>query len=79
MTIDQKRIKKWLVHFGLLKKEDKWNVTHVSGHGSGDQIKHIVQETKAKNLIPIHTEHEDYFKQWHDNVTKVKINDSIAM
>jgi len=51
----------------------------VSGHGSRDQIKHIVQETKAKNLIPIHTEHEDYFSKWHDNVTKVKINDSIAM
>jgi len=79
MHIDHERIKKWLVHFGLLKKDDNWNVTHVSGHGSRDQIKHIVQETKAKNLIPIHTVHEDYFKQWHDNVTKVKINDSIEM
>jgi ribonuclease J len=79
MHIDHERIKKWLVHFGLLKKDDNWNVTHVSGHGSRDQIKHIVQETKAKNLIPIHTTQEDYFSQWHDNVTKVKINDSITV
>jgi len=60
-------------------KDDNWNVTHVSGHGSRDQIKHIVQETKAKNLIPIHTVHEDYFKQWHDSVTKVELNKTLSI
>lgn len=74
MRLDQERIKRWLIHFGLLDKEEGWNVTHVSGHGSRDQIKHVVQETKAKNLVPIHTVHEEYFKKWHNKVAKVEIN-----
>lgn len=79
MRSDHARIKRWLVHFGLLQKEENWNVTHVSGHGSRDQIKHVVQDTKSKNLVPIHTVHEDHFKQWHDNITKVEINDSLSL
>ncbi len=79
MRLDHARIKRWLVHFGLLKKEENWSVTHVSGHGSKDQIKHVVQETKAKNLVPIHTVHEEYFKQWHNNVTKVEIGGSLSL
>ena len=79
MHIDHARIKRWLVHFGLLKSEDNWNVTHVSGHGSRDQIRHIVQETKTKKIIPIHTVHEDYFKQWHSNVATVQLNASLML
>jgi len=79
MRLDHERIKRWLVHFGLLKKEEDWNVTHVSGHGSKDQIKHVVQQTRAKNLIPIHTVHEDYFKRWHSSVTTAAINESIDL
>jgi ribonuclease J len=79
MRLDHDRIKRWLVHFGLLKKEENWNVTHVSGHGSRDQIRHVVQETKAKNLIPIHTVHEDHFRQWHDRVTKVELNGTLSL
>lgn len=79
MRLDQERIRRWLVHFGLLSKDEGWNVTHVSGHGSRDQIKHVVQKTKAKNLIPIHTTHEEHFNKWHDSVTKVAINGSLAI
>ncbi|MGB6464211.1 MAG: MBL fold metallo-hydrolase [Nitrosotalea sp.] len=79
MRLDHERIKRWLVHFGLLTKEENWNVMHVSGHGSRDQIKHVVQDTKCKSLVPIHTVHEDYFKQWHDNVTRVEINSSLDL
>ncbi len=79
MKLDHERIKRWLVHFGLLNKDERWNVTHVSGHGSEDQIRRIVQETKAKNIIPIHTEHEEHFKRWHDNVTIATIDKSIEL
>ncbi|HWP78576.1 MAG TPA: MBL fold metallo-hydrolase [Candidatus Nitrosotenuis sp.] len=79
MRFDHERIKRWLVHFGLLRKDDNWNVTHVSGHGSKDQIRYVVQETKAKNVIPIHTTREDYFKQWHQSVKTVTINESITL
>jgi ribonuclease J len=79
MRLDHERIKRWLVHFGLLKEDEKWNVTHVSGHGSRDQIKRVVQETGAKNLVPIHTVHEDYFKKWHSGVTIAANNKSLSL
>jgi len=76
MELDQRRVKRWLVHFGLLKKEQDWTHIHVSGHGSGDQIKNIIEGSKSKTLIPIHTEHEEYHKKWHSNVKEVMLNDS---
>lgn len=79
MILDHARIKRWLVHFGLLNKEKNWNVAHVSGHGSEDQIKRVVEETRAKNLIPIHTEHGELFEKWHKQVTKVDINQSLSL
>ena len=33
MELDERRVKRWLNKFGLT-----WHYTHVSGHGSGDQI-----------------------------------------
>lgn len=60
MRLDQQRVKRWLIHFGLIKKETDWNHIHVSGHGSGDQIKKIIEGSRSKKLIPIHTEHEEF-------------------
>ena len=73
MRLDHDRIKRWLVHFNLLDKEGNWTVSHVSGHGSGDQIEQLAKDVKAKELTPIHTEKGDYFDKWHDNVKKVKL------
>jgi ribonuclease J len=79
MELDQRRVKRWLVHFGLLRKEEEWNHIHVSGHGSGDQIKKVIDGSKSKTLIPIHTEHEEYHKKWHPNVKEILLNDSISL
>jgi ribonuclease J len=79
MRLDQERVKRWLIHFGLIKKEESWNHIHVSGHGSGDQIKKIIEGSKSKSLIPIHTEHEEYHKKWHPNVLEVQLNGSIDL
>jgi len=46
----------------LLRKDLEWNHIHVSGHGSGDQIKQIIEGSNTKTLIPIHTEHEEFHK-----------------
>ena len=79
MKFDDIRVKRWLVHFGLISKEGQWNHTHVSGHGSGDQIKEVIDGTKAKTLVPIHTEHEEYHEKWHKNVKRVNMNGSIEL
>lgn len=39
MRLDQERVKRWLMHFGLIIKEKDWNHIHVSGHGSGIRLK----------------------------------------
>jgi mRNA degradation ribonuclease J1/J2 len=51
----------------------------VSGHGSGDQIRKVIEGSKSKTLIPIHTEHEEYHKKWHSNVKEVLLNDPINL
>lgn len=79
MKLDQERVKKWLVHFGLLDNESDWHHIHVSGHGSGDQIKKIIEGSKAKKLIPIHTEHEEFHKEWHPSVEQVRLNETVFL
>lgn len=79
MKLDQNRVKKWLVHFDLLDKQSQWHQIHVSGHGSGDQIKRIIEGAKSKRLIPIHTEHEEYHEKWHTQVNRVRLNDTLVI
>ena len=79
MVLDHIRVKRWLIHFGLLSKDEHWNLTHVSGHGSGDQIKEVIEGTKAKTLVPIHTEHEEYHEKWHDNVKRMEPSGSLEL
>jgi ribonuclease J len=79
MEIKEERVKKWIEHFRLISSEKDWTHTHVSGHGSGDQIKKVIEGSKAKTLIPIHTEHEEYHKKWHPQVIDVQLNDSIII
>ena len=67
------------VHFGLIRKEAEWHHIHVSGHGSGDQIKKIIDGRDSKVLVPIHTEHEEFHKKWHNNVKEVTINSSLDL
>ena len=55
MELNIERIRNWYRHFGLISKEKDWHQIHVSGHGSGDQIKRVIDGSNAKLLIPIHT------------------------
>lgn len=79
MKFDEERVKRWIMHFGLISTEEEWNHVHVSGHGDGVQLKRLIDETHPKCLIPIHTEHEEYHKKWHDNVKTVDLNQTIAL
>jgi ribonuclease J len=79
MEIKEEQVKNWFVHFGVIKRDQDWNQIHVSGHGDGDQIKHVVEDTKAKSLIPIHTVHDEYHKKWHTNVNSVNQHDLVKL
>ncbi|HXW11235.1 MAG TPA: MBL fold metallo-hydrolase RNA specificity domain-containing protein [Nitrososphaeraceae archaeon] len=74
-----KRVKKWLVHFGLIRKDSEWYHIHVSGHGSRDQLQHIVKDCNSKRVIPIHTENEEYYTNWHNNVVNVALNSQMEI
>ena len=79
MELDQERVKRWLIHFGLISNDGAWKTFHVSGHGSGDQIKKVIEGTYPKALVPIHTEHADHFDAIHGNVRKVRLNETLAI
>lgn len=79
MKLDQLRIKRWLIHFGLISNDGAWNTAHVSGHGTGNQIKNVIDGTNSDTLIPIHTEKEELFNNLHANVQKVTINETIQI
>jgi ribonuclease J len=90
MELNIVRIQNWYRHFGLISKEKDWHQIHVSGHGSGDQIKRIIDGSNAKLLIPIHTstsedengktvDNEDYHRKWHPNVHSVNQFDKYEM
>ena len=79
MEIKDGQVKNWFVHFGVLKKDRDWHKIHVSGHGDGEQIRHVVKETDAKSLVPIHTQHDEYHKRWHSNVISVKRHGMVSL
>ena len=79
MILDQERIKNWLIHFGLISNDRAWNTIHVSGHGTGDQIKKVIEGANSETVIPIHTQHEDHFDGMHSNVRKVSLNEKMDL
>jgi len=79
MEIKEDQVKNWFVHFGVINRDEDWHQIHVSGHGDGEQIRHVVKDTHAKSLIPIHTVHDEYHKQWHSNVKSVNQHDLVKL
>ena len=75
MQLKEEQVKNWFEHFGVISKERDWHQVHVSGHGDGMQIKHVIEGANAKKLIPIHTQHDEYHKKWHSDVHTVKQHD----
>ena len=63
MEIDWQKIENWINHFGM-----DLNATHVSGHASGPQLKEFVKAVKPKMIIPVHTQHANFYDKWWDNV-----------
>ena len=80
MEADHRRVKRWLNHFGLGGAGDGWAAhSHVSGHGTGDQIERIVREAAPRSVIPIHTEKARLFKRFCDNVRFVRRGSTVEL
>ncbi|MGI0091288.1 MAG: MBL fold metallo-hydrolase [Nitrososphaerales archaeon] len=58
--IDEARMRNWMERFALAKIH-----AHCSGHASGRDLNHIVNEIDPTTLIPIHTEHPELFQTFH--------------
>ena len=73
--IDFQRLHQWLKHFQLkgfgvqVKQGDKWQVPsgeeglHASGHACGPDLLKLVQEIKPEILLPVHTEHPNFYTE----------------
>jgi len=79
MELKAEQIRNWFEHFGVISKERDWHQVHVSGHGDGEQIKHVIDGANAKKLIPIHTHHDEYHKKMHSNVHTVKQHEEYSL
>lgn len=80
MESDHRRVKGWLDHFGLGGGKDGWAAhSHVSGHGTGDQIVRIVKGAGPRLVVPIHTEKAEMFRYFHDNVRLVRRGSTVTV
>jgi ribonuclease J len=57
MELDEERKKHWLSHFKIQEF-----FAHASGHASGKEIRSMIKEINAQNVIPVHTENPQKFK-----------------
>jgi len=60
MVIQEEKLNAWLKRFGVLKTE----TMHSSGHCFTDQLIEFLQKIDADNIIPIHTENPETFKEF---------------
>ncbi|MFX1391203.1 MAG: MBL fold metallo-hydrolase RNA specificity domain-containing protein [Promethearchaeota archaeon] len=60
MEIQEEKLDAWLKRFGILKTE----TIHSSGHCNVDDLIDALQKIDAENVIPIHTEHPETFKEF---------------
>ena len=79
MELKEEQVRNWLHHFGIISSEKDWHQVHVSGHGDGVQIKRVIDGSRARKIIPIHTEHDEYHKKWHGNVITPEQNKSLVL
>jgi len=79
MELKEEQVRNWFEHFGILKRDEDWHQIHVSGHGDGEQIKYIIDNSNAKTLIPIHTKKPEFHQKWHSNVHTVNQHETIDL
>ena len=64
--IDKKVMYRWLNHFSL-----ELHQIHASGHCSQPHLKEIVDKIRPNQILPVHTEHPEIFKQLFKDIKVV--------
>ena len=60
MNIQEEKLNTWLKRFNISKSE----TIHSSGHCNVDDLIDFLQRINAEEIIPIHTEHPETFKEF---------------
>jgi len=81
MEIDFRRLREWLGFFGIepcgftMEKDERGDVVpvmdrhyHASGHASGNDVAWAIDEIDPDVIIPVHTEHPEWFTENFDGV-----------
>jgi ribonuclease J len=74
--IDVQRLTNWLDHFGMKKVGGlpgaEQGPYHASGHIDGPALERLIEEIGAERIMPVHTEHPEWFEQrWGNKVIRV--------
>nr|MBC7245808.1 MBL fold metallo-hydrolase [Chloroflexota bacterium] len=73
-AIDLERLRNWIRHFELRMEGDPDDPQHLSlhasGHATGPQLRDFVRQVRPHTLIPIHTEHPEW---WQEALAGTKI------
>lgn len=75
MLIDHQRVRNWINFFGFtlygdLGRNREKSGFHASGHIHGPGIEELVETVRPEVLIPVHTEHPEFFRRF-DGLTRV--------
>jgi ribonuclease J len=64
-AVDLQRLRNWVHHVGLRMEGDPDDphrvLLHSSGHATGPQLRELVQRVHPRMLIPVHTEHPEWW------------------
>lgn len=62
-VLDLRRLENWVGHFGLALRghPERERGFHASGHASGEELLALIRQVRPRYLVPIHTEHPEYF------------------
>ena len=72
MELSEKRMINWLRRFKINQNNNyKPYQIHASGHASGKELLEFIENVKPKNLIPIHTEKSQLFRNKSRKVTRL--------
>ena len=79
MELSDERLHRWLKHFKVNpENEYRPYQCHASGHACGPDIIKFIERVKPKNVIPVHTEKPEAFKQLPMNVIIPEVGTEIT-